>query len=201
MEATTTASIPDTSSVKFVKKKKTKVLKKFKQFVKEDLDEALDMKQRLQRSKTMKRNAKKIAKAKARAAKHMASSDKLKSRAEKQARDIFKKKLASKMSGDSELSLKQKEEIEKKLSKMKAKIKKTAIKLFPQVKQAELDRVKKLKDATPVAEEMDPTKHVSKDGDDFIVVDKDGEEVKRFKNKEEADKYAIANHDALMGEE
>ena len=201
MEATTTASIPDTSSVKFVKKKKTKVLKKFKQFVKEDLDEALDMKQRLQRSKTMKRNAKKIAKAKARAAKHMASSDKLKSRAEKQARDIFKKKLASKMSGDSELSLKQKEEIEKKLSKMKAKIKKTAIKLFPQVKQAELDRVKKLKDATPVAEEMDPTKHVSKDGDDFIVIDKNGEEVKRFKNKEEADKYAIANHDALMGEE
>lgn len=201
MEATTTASIPDASSVKFVKKKKTKVLKKFKSFVKEDLDEALDMKQRLQRSKTMKRNAKKIAKAKARAAKHMASADKLKSRAEKQARDIFKKKLASKMSSDSELSLKQKEEIEKKLSKMKAKIKKTAIKLFPKVKQAEQDRIKKLRDATPVAEEMDPTKHVNKDGDDFVVVDKDGEEVKRFKNKEEADKYAIANHDALMGEE
>ena len=201
MEATTTASIPDASSVKFTKKKKTKVMKKFKSFVKEDLDEALDMKQRLQRSKTMKRNAKKIAKAKARAAKRMASADKLKSRAEKQARDIFKKKLASKMSSDSELSLKQKEEIEKKLSKMKAKIKKTAIKLFPQVKQAEQDRIKKLKDATPVAEEMDPTKHVNKDGDDFVVVDKDGEEVKRFKNKEEADKYAIANHDALMGEE
>ena len=84
---------------------------------------------------------------------------------------------------------------------MKAKIKKTAIKLFPQVKQAEQDRIKKLRDATPVAEEMDPTKHVNKDGDDFVVVDKDGEEVKRFKNKEEADKYAIANHDALMGEE
>ena len=81
MEATTTASIPDASSVKFVKKKKTKVLKKFKSFVNE---------------------------------------------------------------------------------------------------------------------KMDPTKHVNKDGDDFVVVDKDGEEVKRFKNKEEADKYAIANHDALM---
>ena len=52
-----------------------------------------------------------------------------------------------------------------------------------------------------VDEKMDPTKHVNKDGDDFVVVDKDGEEVKRFKNKEEADKYAIANHDALMGEE
>ena len=84
MEATTTASIPDASSVKFVKKKKTKVLKKFKSFVNE---------------------------------------------------------------------------------------------------------------------KMDPTKHVNKDGDDFVVVDKDGEEVKRFKNKEEADKYAIANHDALMGKE
>ena len=49
-----------------------------------------------------------------------------------------------------------------------------------------------------VDEKMDPTKHVSKDGDEYVVVDKNGEEVKRFKDKDTADKYAIDNHDALM---
>ena len=49
-----------------------------------------------------------------------------------------------------------------------------------------------------VDEKMDPTKHVNKDGDEYVVVDKNGEEVKRFKDKDTADKYAIDNHDALM---
>ena len=67
-------------------------------------------------------------------------------------------------------------------------------------------KFKKAKDVTPkgygpdesMEEKMDPTKHVSKDGDEYVVVDKNGEEVKRFKDKDTADKYAIDNHDALM---
>lgn len=67
-------------------------------------------------------------------------------------------------------------------------------------------KFKKAKDVTPkgygpdesMDEKMDPTKHVSKDGDEYVVVDKNGEEVKRFKDKDTADKYAIDNHDALM---
>lgn len=67
-------------------------------------------------------------------------------------------------------------------------------------------KFKKAKDVTPkgygpdesMDEKMDPTKHVSKDGDEYVVVDKNGEEVKRFKDKDTANKYAIDNHDALM---
>jgi hypothetical protein len=45
---------------------------------------------------------------------------------------------------------------------------------------------------------MDPRKHaVERDGK-FVVVDKDGETVKTFDDKEAAEKYAVANHDKLM---
>lgn len=47
-------------------------------------------------------------------------------------------------------------------------------------------------------QEMDPRKHVSKKGDGYIVVNKDGKVVKNFDNKDDAEKYAIDNHDALM---
>ena len=50
-------------------------------------------------------------------------------------------------------------------------------------------------------EEMDPTKHVSKKGDMYCVYNKDGEEVAKFDNEEEANAYARKNHDALMGKE
>ena len=47
-------------------------------------------------------------------------------------------------------------------------------------------------------EKMDPRKHaVERDGK-FVVVDKDGETVKTFDDKEAAEKYAVANHDKLM---
>jgi hypothetical protein len=48
---------------------------------------------------------------------------------------------------------------------------------------------------------MDPTDHVSKKGDMYCVYNKDGEEVAKFDNEEEANAYAIKNHDALMGKE
>ena len=48
---------------------------------------------------------------------------------------------------------------------------------------------------------MDPAKHVSRskrNPDMFCVFDKDGKEVKLFKNKSDAIEYAKKNHDALM---
>ena len=49
--------------------------------------------------------------------------------------------------------------------------------------------------------EMDPAKHVSRskrNPDMFCVFNKDGEEVKLFKEKSDAIEYATKNHDALM---
>ena len=51
-----------------------------------------------------------------------------------------------------------------------------------------------------VVKEMDPAKHVefNKETEMYCVYDKDGKKVKEFKSKEEAEKYAADNHDALM---
>jgi hypothetical protein len=50
----------------------------------------------------------------------------------------------------------------------------------------------------PLPEEMDPTDHVKKKDDKFCVYNADGSIAKEFDNKEDADKYAIDNHDKLM---
>ena len=50
----------------------------------------------------------------------------------------------------------------------------------------------------PLPEEMDPTDHVKKKDDKFCVYNADGSVAKEFDNKEDADKYAIDNHDKLM---
>ena len=49
-----------------------------------------------------------------------------------------------------------------------------------------------------VAEKMDPTDHVKKKGDKFCVYNADGSIAKEFDNKDDADKYAIDNHEKLM---
>ena len=49
-------------------------------------------------------------------------------------------------------------------------------------------------------EEMDPREHVKEKDGKFCVYNKDGKVVKEFKKKEAAEKYAIKNHDKLMGE-
>ena len=60
----------------------------------------------------------------------------------------------------------------------------------------------KIKEDVDVDEKkMDPRKHVArskKNPDMFCVFDKDGKEVKLFKNKSDAEKYATDNHDSLM---
>ena len=54
-----------------------------------------------------------------------------------------------------------------------------------------------------IFEEMNPTDHVQKNKETgmYCVYDKDGKKVKEFKDKKDADKYAIDNHDALMHKE
>ena len=54
------------------------------------------------------------------------------------------------------------------------------------------------KESVELDEEMDPTDHVKKKGDKFCVYNADGSIAKEFDNKEDADKYAIDNHDKLM---
>ena len=77
----------------------------------------------------MKKLAPRIKLAKAKAAKKVASQDKLKSRAVKQARMLLFKKL-TKDTPKAELSFARRQEIEKKLAKKKAVIQKIAKKLF-----------------------------------------------------------------------
>ncbi len=52
-----------------------------------------------------------------------------------------------------------------------------------------------------IKEKMDPREHVAKskkNPDMYCVFDKDGNEVKLFKDKKDAEEYAIKNHDKLM---
>ena len=104
-------------------------------------DEALDMTQRLARKRSFKKNKAKIALGRKRAMKKVASLDVLKKRAQKQARTQVMKKLTKDVPKD-ELSLARRQEIEKRLDKMKQRIDKIAKKLIPVVRKKELERKK-----------------------------------------------------------
>ena len=101
--------------------------------------EALTVQQRLARGRAFKKNKAKIAMGRKRAARKIASVDKLKSRAQKQARNTFLKKITKGMSKD-ELSLSRRQSIEKRLDKMKPKIDKLAKKMLPKVRKAEIEK-------------------------------------------------------------
>lgn len=103
--------------------------------------EALDMTQRLARKRSFKKNKAKIALGRKRAAKRTATMDVLKKRAQKQARTLVMKKLTKGIPKD-ELSLPRRQEIEKRLDKMKPKIDKIAKRLIPQVRKKEMERKK-----------------------------------------------------------
>jgi len=101
--------------------------------------EALDFTARRKLARSMKKNKAKIAIGRKRAARKFADMDKLKKRAQKQARMTFFKKITKGMSKD-ELSFARRQDIEKRLDKMKPKIDKLARKLLPKVRQQEKDR-------------------------------------------------------------
>jgi|SRR5210317_1019843 len=102
-------------------------------------DEALTVQQRLKMARTFKKNKAKIAMGRKRAARKVASMDKLKTRAQKQARNTFLKKI-TKGIDKGELSLSRRASIEKRLDKMKPKIDKLAKKMLPKVRKAELEK-------------------------------------------------------------
>lgn len=105
----------------------------------EDVDEALTYQQRKQRARQMKKYKAKIAVGRAKAKRRAASPEKLLKRARKLARTTLFKKL-SKGKSKNELPFQRRQEIEKRLEKMKGRIDRIAKKNIPVVRKLERDR-------------------------------------------------------------
>ena len=108
-----------------------------------ELDEALNMAQRLKRGRTMRRVQKKVQMGRKRSMRRMANLDTLKRRAVKAARKMLLKRLAKGV-GKEDLSPARKMELEKKLSTpmMKKRIKMMSMKMLKDVRKRETDRHK-----------------------------------------------------------
>ena len=112
----------------------------------QSIEEApLTPKQRMQRSRLMKRLAPRMAMKRKITMKRKANPEKIKARAEKQARDIIRQKLLKDVDYNT-LGYAQKVALDKRVEKKKAAIKKIAKKLTPKVKKDELERLKKQKE-------------------------------------------------------
>jgi len=112
----------------------------FKEYLSE---KPLTPQQRIQRGRIMKRLAPKIAMKRKIAMKKKATPEKLKVRAMKQARDVVRAKFVKGKSYQ-ELSYAEKIQLDKKVEKKQALIKKIAKKLLPKIKKAEAQRVKQV---------------------------------------------------------
>jgi len=115
-------------------------MKTFKQF-----NEAMTTSQRMKAKATFRKNKGKIALGRKKAAKKLASPEKLKARATKQARNILIKKIP-KDKNKADLGFAARGELEKKLDKKKAAIQRIAKKLLPAVKKADKLKLKKVKE-------------------------------------------------------
>ncbi len=113
----------------------------FKEYLSE---KPLTPQQRIARGRIMKRLAPKIAMKRKIAMKKKADPERLKTRAMKQARDAVRAKFVKGKSYQ-ELSYSEKIQLDKKVEKKQALIKKIAKKLLPKIKKAEAERVKNLK--------------------------------------------------------
>jgi hypothetical protein len=107
--------------------------------VEDDVDEALNVTQRLAKSRQMKRMKAKLTLGRKRAAKRIASQEKLMLRARRKAREFILKRLTKDIP-KSELTFARRQELEKRLDKMKGRIEKIAKRLLPKVRKAELDK-------------------------------------------------------------
>jgi CRISPR/Cas system-associated protein Cas10 (large subunit of type III CRISPR-Cas system) len=117
-------------------------MKSFKEH--SEVNEVMSRQARIKRSQAMKRMSKKIAMKKKIAAKKKASPEKLKLRARKLARKVLVNKL-TKGRPYQGLSIAEKEKIEQKLKTKSAVIDRIAKKLLPKVKEAEVDRLKRVR--------------------------------------------------------
>lgn len=110
----------------------------------EPTNEALNVQQRMKRRMIMKRLKVKIARGRKIAAKRRANPEKLKKRAQKQARQIMRKKLAGKQGANyKELGFAQKQNIDKKLKGKEGIINRVSRRILPQVKKKETERLAK----------------------------------------------------------
>jgi len=105
----------------------------------ETTDEALDYQARRARARSMKKNKAKIAMGRRRAAKKMATGNRLQKRANKAARTQMFNKL-SKGKTKEEMPFARRQEIEKRIDKMKGRVDKIARKLVKDKRQLEKDR-------------------------------------------------------------
>ena len=105
----------------------------------EDVDEALNFQQRRARARQMKKNKAKIAMGRRRAARKAADPKRLMKRARKAAINTLFKKLAKGQSR-SDLPAGRRQEIEKRIEKMKPRVDKIARKMLPQIRKMEKER-------------------------------------------------------------
>lgn len=111
-----------------------------KQFRVEDAQtEALSMQQRRNLSRKMKLKRSKIELGRKRSMNRAADPARLKRRAERAARNAIFKKLSKGKSKD-DLSFQRRQEIEKRMDKMKSRIKRMAVKLLPRVRNIDKER-------------------------------------------------------------
>ena len=118
-------------------------MKSFLEYIKEaiSIDEALTSSQRIKRKQAFKKNAGKIARGKAKAAKRNATPEQIKTRSQAQARaKVAAKILGGKSKAD--LSLGDRASLEKKLAKKSGAIARLAKKLRPAVKAADKAKTK-----------------------------------------------------------
>ena len=111
-------------------------MKSFKEF-----EEAMTAAQRQKAKATFRKNKSKIMLGRKKAAKKLASPEKLQGKAIKQARNLLLKKM-TKGKGKDELSFAQRKALENKLDKKKGAIKKIAKKLLPKIKAADKAKLK-----------------------------------------------------------
>jgi len=105
----------------------------------EPADEALSMTQRRLRSRTMKKYAARLKVGRKKASMRIADTKRLAKRAQRTARLAMAKKI-TKGIPKSELTPARKQEIEKKLDKMKPRISRLAKKMMPKIRKAELGK-------------------------------------------------------------
>lgn len=108
---------------------------------KPEIDEALTQAQRQKIKMLMRKNRAKIKLGQKRAARRLASKEKLQKRAEKQARNILVKRIL-KDKDKADLPYAARANIEKQLEKKKGAIKRIAKKLLPQVRKRDRDKLK-----------------------------------------------------------
>lgn len=110
----------------------------------ETVEEALSFQQRMQRRIMMRRIKNKIARGRRIAQRRKASPEKLKVRAQRQARQVVRKKLAgSRGAAYKDLPMSARQQIDKKVEKKKALISRLAKRLLPKVRKSESERLKR----------------------------------------------------------